>query len=168
MRRSFADRLEPLIYWDTTFALSVRIDTERFHAECVAFRNRLDAEGVVSVVSDFVYDELAFVLMKRSLLAEARRVGKRWMDIHNEHPEFLATVYHEIQTIKTDLEVATLKLTVSDAVTDKAFQLMRNFHLLPTDAYHSAVALDAGVNTFASLDEHFLRVDDIIVYTCLP
>jgi len=45
---------------------------------------------------------------------------------------------------------------------------MRDFHLLPTDAYHIAVALDAGVNTFASLDEHFLRVDDIIVYTCLP
>jgi len=107
----------------------VRIDTERFHAECVAFRKRLDAEGVVSIVSDFVYDELAFVLMKRSLLAEARRVGKRWMDIHNEHPEFLATVYPEIQIIKTDLEIATLKLTVSDAVTDKAFQLMRDFHL---------------------------------------
>ena len=90
------------------------------------------------------------------------------MDVHNDHPEFLATVYPEIQAVKTDLEAATLKLTVSDAVTDKAFQLMRDFHLLPTDAYHIAVALDVGVNTFASLDKHFLRVDDIIIYTCLP
>ncbi|MBC8461888.1 MAG: hypothetical protein H8D67_28290, partial [Deltaproteobacteria bacterium] len=109
----------------------------------------MENEGVVSVVSDFVYDELAFVLMKRSLVAEARRVGKRWMDVHNDHPEFLATVYPEIQAVKTDLEAATLKLTVSDAVTDKAFQLMRDFHLL-LFFYHIAVALDAGVNTFAS------------------
>jgi predicted nucleic acid-binding protein len=95
--------LEPLIYWDTTFAFTAFSVTEPFHADCVAFRKRLDAEGVVSIISDFVYDELAFVLMKRSLLAEARRLGKQWMDVYNEHPEFLATVYSEIQIITTPL-----------------------------------------------------------------
>jgi len=89
--------LEPLIYWDTTFAFTAFSAKEPFHAECVAFRRRLDAEGVVSVVSDFVYDELAFVLMKRSLIAEAKRVGKQWMDVYNEHPFFLSIVYPEIQ-----------------------------------------------------------------------
>ncbi|MCS7193257.1 MAG: PIN domain-containing protein [Armatimonadetes bacterium] len=44
---------------------------------------------------------------------------------------------------------------------------MRRYNLLPTDAYHVAVALDAGVNSFVSLDEDLLNVDSIIVYTCL-
>jgi predicted nucleic acid-binding protein len=40
--------------------------------------------------------------------------------------------------------------------------------LLPTDAYHIAVGLESGVKAFATLDPDFLRVDEIIVYTCLP
>jgi predicted nucleic acid-binding protein len=44
---------------------------------------------------------------------------------------------------------------------------MRHYNLLPTDAYHVAVAVDAGVNAFASLDEDLLAVDGIAVYTCL-
>ena len=45
-RRSFDEKLEPLIYWDTTFAFTAFSAIEPFHAECVAFRKRLDAEGV--------------------------------------------------------------------------------------------------------------------------
>ncbi len=54
------------------------------------------------------------------------------------------------------------------AVQARAFDLMRQHALLPTDACHIAVALEAGINAFATLDEDFLRVDGIIVYTCLP
>jgi predicted nucleic acid-binding protein len=42
---------------------------------------------------------------------------------------------------------------------------MHRYSLLPTDAYHIATALGHGVHAFASLDEDFLRVDGIIVYT---
>jgi len=74
------------------------------------------------------------------------------------------------------LDAATLHLAhktkslVSEAntptsVRDSALQLIRDFNLLPTDAYHIAVALEADVNTFVTLDEDFLRVDGIIVYT---
>jgi predicted nucleic acid-binding protein len=56
---------------------------------------------------------------------------------------------------------------------DPALQLMRDFALLPTDAYHIAttliaIALDAGVTCFATLDRDFLAVDGITVYTCVP
>ncbi|MBM3238319.1 type II toxin-antitoxin system VapC family toxin [Candidatus Poribacteria bacterium] len=34
-------------------------------------------------------------------------------------------------------------------------------------AFHIATALAHGVTTFATLDEDFLRVDGITVYTCL-
>ncbi|MBM3238321.1 PIN domain-containing protein [Candidatus Poribacteria bacterium] len=36
------------------------------------------------------------------------------------------------------------------------------------DAFHIATALSRGVTTFATLDENFLKVDGITVYTCLP
>jgi predicted nucleic acid-binding protein len=39
---------------------------------------------------------------------------------------------------------------------------------LPTDAYHIAIALEAGVNAFVTLDMDFLRVDGLVVYTCVP
>jgi predicted nucleic acid-binding protein len=45
--------------------------------------------------------------------------------------------------------------------------LMLKVRLLPTDAYHIAVALDAGVNAFVSLDEDFRTVDEVVVYTCV-
>ena len=120
-RRSFKDEIEPLIYWDATFTIAFFVLEDRFHDECVAFKNRLDEEGKVPAVSDFVYNELAFYLVRNALTAEARRRGQHW----------------------------------------------RNYALLPTDAYHIAIALDAGVNAFATVDADFLNVDGIIVYTCL-
>jgi predicted nucleic acid-binding protein len=45
---------------------------------------------------------------------------------------------------------------------------MQSYSILPTDAFHIATALSHGVTTFATLDEDFLRVDGITVYTCLP
>jgi len=65
------------------------------------------------------------------------------------------------------LERTTLKLPISDAVMTRAFQLMEDFHLLPTDAFHIATALEANVTDFVTLDRDFLAVDGIIVYTCL-
>jgi predicted nucleic acid-binding protein len=49
----------------------------------------------------------------------------------------------------------------------KAFQLMSDFSLLPTDTFHITTALENGVNSFVTLDEDFLSIDGIIVYTCL-
>jgi predicted nucleic acid-binding protein len=63
--------------------------------------------------------------------------------------------------------LVTINLPTREGVKERAFQLMRDFAFLPTDAYHLAIALDAGINVFASFDEDFLRMDGIIVYTCL-
>ncbi len=57
---------------------------------------------------------------------------------------------------------------VTEQVRERAFALMETYGLLPTDAYHIAIGLESGVTAFASLDIDFLRVDGIIVYTCLP
>lgn len=74
----------------------------------------------------------------------------------------------QVETNRVELNRLTIPLSITPAVQARAFDLMRQHALLPTDAYHIAVALEADVNAFVTLDEDFLRVDGIIVYTCLP
>jgi len=74
----------------------------------------------------------------------------------------------QVNANRTELDRLTLQLPLPETVKVRAFQLMQSHALLPTDAYHLATALEAGVNAFVSLDEDFLRVDGIIVYTCQP
>ncbi len=77
-------------------------------------------------------------------------------------------IAHKVEANRVELNRLTILLPITPAVQARAFALMRQHALLPTDAYHIAVALEAGVHAFATLDEDFLRVDGIIVYTCLP
>lgn len=73
----------------------------------------------------------------------------------------------EVELVKTELDRSTVYLPTSESAKDFAFTLIRHYNLLPTDACHIAVAVDASVNAFASLDEDLLAVDGIAVYTCL-
>jgi len=57
-RRTFNDQLEPIIYWDTTFSIAFTDNTHGTHGDCRAFALRLEAEGSLSVASDFTYNEL--------------------------------------------------------------------------------------------------------------
>jgi predicted nucleic acid-binding protein len=82
--------------------------------------------------------------------------------------DVIPTAVSEVEAKQMELDRMTLKISFSETITEQARQLMRSYSLLPTDAYHIAIALEAGVNAFVCLDEDFLRVDGIIVYTCLP
>jgi len=167
-RRNFLDRLEPVIYWDATYAIAFIDENERFHAECDVFFQHLIDASALSVLSDMVFNEVAFHRIKAALLTEGNRIGQHWMSVKRNQPNFISTVMLDVETKRRELEEATLKLLLTDHVTNRAFQLMRSYSILPTDAYHIAIALEAGINVFVSLDEDFLRVDGIIVYTCLP
>ena len=83
-------------------------------------------------------------------------------------PNFISGIMPDVEVKTNELNDLTLWLPTSEQVKEKAFQLMSDYSLLPTDAFHIAVALENGVNSFATLDEDFLSVDGIIVYTCLP
>ena len=82
-------------------------------------------------------------------------------------PQVFTAAMSEVKASKTELERITLRLSISDAVMTRAFQLMENSLLLPTDAFHIATALESNVTAFVTLDRDFLAVDGIIVYTCL-
>lgn len=168
IRRSFTDSLEAIIYLDATFAIAGLESTEPYHAECMAFRKRMEKVSALCVVSDFVYNELAFQRIKIPLVAEARRTGRSWLEVKRSQPHLVAFAMSDVDAKMSELNQFALKLSIADAVTASAFQLMRDYNLLPTDAYHIATALESGVNTFATLDRDFFLVDGIICYTCLP
>jgi predicted nucleic acid-binding protein len=167
-RRTFHDPLESVIYWDASFAIARLHGDHDYHAECVDLARRLDTERILSIVSDLVHDELAFYTIKSALMAEARRTGQRWQEVYRQRPNLVIATMPQVQTNRAELNRMTLLLPIPETVQDRAFQLMGTYALLPTDAYHVAIALDAGVNALVSLDEDLLRVDGSIVYTCLP
>jgi len=116
-------------------------------------------------VSDFVFDEFAFLLVRDELKAIGRTTGQFGLDVHKSQPDAIKTLMPTVQPRIESLEDMTVSLPIRGSVMKRAFQLMRDYSLLPTDAYHIATALDHGINVFASLDDDFLRVDDLIVYT---
>jgi len=168
IKKSFLDELEPIIYWDASFAIAVFLDTELYHDECENFRQRLNMEDILSVVGDFVYDEVAFFLVRKSLEAEGNKTKQHWRNVKKTQPNFISVIMSDVEAVKDELNDTTLWIPSSESVKEEAFQLMNNYSILPTDAFHIATALSHGVTAFATLDADFLKVDGITVYTCLP
>lgn len=166
--RTFDDLVEPLVYWDTTFAIAYIENTATFHDECRWFADRQERESILSVSSDFVHNEVAFHILKTALTAEGNRTGRHWLDVKRENPELLLATMPTVEARREELDRITLQLPIGEGVKSRAFGLMQRYPLLPTDAYHIATALESGVTTFATLDADFFQVDGIIVYTCLP
>ncbi len=165
-RRNFLDALEPIVYLNSSFVIAHCDRGDPFHLECRDFFDRLQAEGVICVVRDFVYNEVAFYILRQALMSEAQRTGQRWEDVLRSAPHIFQTAMNEVEAVKAEIDRSTFYLPTSEGAKDLAFTLMRQHNLLPTDAYHVAVALDAGVSAFVSLDEDLLAVDGIDVYTC--
>ena len=86
-----------------------------------------------------------------------------------QNPAILAHSYNEIVRIRADIKDDCEITAVPDTnLTDAAFDLIRDYHLRPTDAYHISTAQAYDITAFVSVDRDFLRVDGITVYTCLP
>jgi len=167
-KRNFHEALEPVVSWDATFAIARLTNTERYHPECLAFEKRLQVESVLSVVNELVHNELAFFIVKAALAKEGRVTGEHWLDVKRNRLDVIPAAMLEVEAKQIALDRMTLKIPFSETLTAHVRQLMRDYSLLPTDAYHIAIALEAGINAFVSLDEDFLRVNGIIVYTCIP
>lgn len=167
VKRSFSDELEPLVYWDSSFAIARVEESDSWHDKCVSFAARMQKAGVVPATSELVYNELAFHIIKGRLIEEARQTGQHWTYVKRECPEVISSIMPRVESLWKELEKLSISLPLTEDVRSKASHLMREYTLLPTDAYHIAVAFDADVNAFVSLDEDFIKVDDIVVYTCV-
>ena len=177
---SFTDALEPVVYWDSSFAIARADRAAPWHNECMNFAASMQAEGMFAsltddckfglrlcIVSELVYNELVLHIIKGRLVEEARQIGRHWVDVKRTRPNLVAAIMLQVESLWKELERLTISLSVTENVRSLACRLMREYSLLPTDAYHIAVARDAGVNAFVSLDEDFRMVDEVVVYTCI-
>lgn len=193
--RSFHDPLEPLIYWDASFSIALRSVNHSYHQVCQAFAYRCMEEGATCFISDWVLNEVAFYFIRTRLEELGRKRGLYWRELYRLDPSVIDSIMTEIRSIfdelygltiwlpslsdrfyhllsQTDLpayqaiqSMASIAPSKNATLSDEALELMTRYRLLPTDAYHIAVAQTYGIRAFATLDPDFLSVDGIIVFT---
>lgn len=90
-------------------------------------------------------------------------LGTNFCDLILE-PQLRQLLQH--QSVKNSLRAVapTAWQTFAASTFDDAFWLMERFNLLPTDAFHIAIAQSFGIKAIVSLDPDFIRVDGIVVY----
>jgi predicted nucleic acid-binding protein len=90
-------------------------------------------------------------------------LGTNFCDLILE-PQLRQLLQH--QSVKNSLRVVAPMAwqTFAASTFDDAFWLMERFNLLPTDAFHIAIAQSFGIKAIVSLDPDFTRVGGIIVY----
>ena len=119
-KRNFTDVLESIIYWDASYAIAFYVEVETYNDECVAFQKRLKAEGILSVVSDFVYDELSFFLIRQALTKEGRRIGQHWLDVKKSQPDFISKNMPDVLVKTNELNDLTLWLPTHERLRSAA------------------------------------------------
>ncbi|MFN4179405.1 MAG: type II toxin-antitoxin system VapC family toxin [Armatimonadota bacterium] len=195
--RSFYDPLVPFIYWDASFSIALHSVNHSHHQVCQAFAYRCMEEGATCFISDWVLNEVAFYFIRTHLEELGRERGLYWLELYRLDPSAVDSIVTEIRSVFDELygltiwlpslgdrfyhllsqidlpahqaiqSAASIALAKNAALSDEALELMTRYRLLPTDAYHIAVALTHGIRAFATLDPDFLRVDGIIVFTSL-
>jgi predicted nucleic acid-binding protein len=172
--------LTGLFYCDTSYLAGVYLPSSRtyqlFHSECDAFQRRLFNElDVLCVTSDWALNEVAYLVQQEQLASDCQQFNALHgmfltpEAFRRQNPAVLAHSWDEIVRIRADIEDDCEIVAIPNiGLTEAAFNLIRDFHLRPTDAYHIATAQAYDITNFVSIDRDFLRVDGITVYTCLP
>ncbi len=192
--RSFYAPLEPSIYWDSSFSIAVHDTSHPHHRDCLAFALRCKQERVACFISDWVLNEVAFYLIRTHLEELGRQRGIYWRELYRIDPSVIDSVLPKIHHAFAELYDLTIWLpslgvrfydllsqfdlpagqaiqsaaavawNANATLSSEALELMERYNLLPTDAYHIAVAQTHGIRTFATLDSDFLTVDGIVVF----
>jgi predicted nucleic acid-binding protein len=184
--RRFSDPLGGILYLDTSVLMcKVELDTNGGSpAQAIAFlekiREMARREEVALVCTDLVVNEMCFQIVRQKLAPEITLLQqefktneKWWVALYRQHPEVLARCQPEIDRFYEFLQAyPLLVLSARDLEGALAAQaphlavreLMRQFYLLPTDAYHVVYSRLAGADAIATMDPDFSRVDGLTVY----
>ncbi len=171
--------LPDFIYWDTsyisalylTFLPSYRI----YNRQCLAFARRIVTSDVISVTSDWCLNESVHLVIQNRLQRETNAYNAQHHAnlsteqlLKQQNPSIIKNFLSEINNVRQTIENVCEIFLPEVHVTDLAFDIINNYYLRPTDAYHIATAQSYGITSFAAIDRDFLRVDGIEVFTCLP
>jgi predicted nucleic acid-binding protein len=171
--------LADTFYCDTSYLAGMYLPAsqtyQRFHPECAAFQQRLYATpDVLCVTSDWALNEVIHLIQQEQLARDCQQFnalhGTRLNPegFRRQNPAVLANSWNEIVRVLAHIERGCEIVAIPNtSLTDAALEVIRDFHLRPTDAYHIATALMYDITNFVSIDRDFLRVDGITVYTCL-
>jgi predicted nucleic acid-binding protein len=172
--------LTGLFYCDTSHLAGMYLPSsrtyQRFHPECETFQQRLyAAPDVLCVTSDWALNEIIHLIQQEQLARDCQQYNASHGTaltpeaFRRQNPAVLTHSWNEIVRICAHIERACeIAAIPNTGLTNVALNLIRNFHLRPTDAYHIATAQAYNITNFVSIDRDFLRVDGITVYTCLP
>jgi hypothetical protein len=145
-------------------------DCESFISNCFNF-------GTIATYSGVVLDELKHLIQiniydkeaeDRGILDDCNNgvVVKRWKILFDSDPSIMNDVMQEYNRVKNILDRNMLMLEYND---DEKFRKLTdyislNFGQDSMDAKHIAIALVNGINSIATLDEHFIRTDGMNIY----
>lgn len=170
--------LPDFIYWDTSFIGGLYLNFlptyRRHNHQCLAFVNRIFASDVISVTSDWCLNESVHLVIQNRLQRETNAYNAQHHSnlsteqFKQQNPSIIKDFLSEINNVRQTIENVCEILLPEVHVTDRAFDIINNYYIRPTDAYHIATAQSYGITSFAAIDRDFLRVDGIEVFTCLP
>ena len=185
--RQFKDGIKhDMLFLDTSFlvdSICPRKGTPRSRiSECGKFwkklGNRIAAKKLLCYVSDLVLDEFYFYVVLSHYERELPKYPllSDWHELYRDHPELLPNSLPQLDQFYSTVILLGILLTqpcdmpryVIPPLVISAKQIMVDFYMLPTDAFHIATAKALGIEAIVALDEHFHEVDGIVIYTCLP
>jgi len=165
---SFQDPPPDLAYLDASFILNLVVQESAFHNECLDFAKRLEAANSILVLSNLGLDETWFVLLRVQAVQEHGERG--WLSFLRENPEKVRAYTFRLEEVTQQIlripNLLWIELTTNQSL--QALTLMKRYGLLPRDALHATLVIDAGIGTLITTDADFARVEGITLYTCNP
>jgi predicted nucleic acid-binding protein len=162
---SFKSDPPKITYVDPSFFLNLFVKDSKYFEGCREFSEKLKEKKTILIVSNLGLDEIWYVLLR---LLAMKDFGKKWRKKLKDK-EVVKNYTKEIGKYTANLmEIPNLFFVETSTYhTFHALEIMRKFGLLPRDAIHASITL-SGIENIITLDEDFVRVDEINVYTCNP
>ncbi len=165
---SFQEPVPSKIYWDAGFIFSFTAKDSKYHQDCANFLKLLEKGEVTCVVSTLALDESWFIILQAKI--EEDFAPKNFWHVFNKDKEVIRAYIPDLERLTLNVyrqpyvEIIGIEPEWSFSVLEN----MSSFCFLPRDSYHLQAMYANRIENLATLDEDFLVVPNINIYTCNP
>ena len=165
---SFNDPLPSRLYWDASFIVNFVYEAARYFEQCADFLGRLDEHATISYVSTLAMDEVCFVLLQ--LQIEEDHHPARFWDVYNANTSVIECYIDDLQELTEAIDAhPRIRLIGTEPIfAFESLSYMRKWCFLPRDAYHLAAMRYHDLDSIVTLDDDFVAIPDIEIFTCNP